>query len=127
MKAVEELIGSVGRRGLPEKRGLEAFCEHLARDKNIGAFAKNHRDNRQALDGFRANRFEISCANQCALDWSRHDRFDLLGCQSGRFGLNRYLGLNKFWKDVELRIRRDEQAISNDDASERNNDGAKFE
>jgi hypothetical protein len=92
---------------------------------NVRAFLENGGDDRQSLDGFGADGIEIARAVQRAFDRPRDERLDLFRREARRFGLHRGLWLDEFGKHVELRVRRDEQSVTNEADRQRDDHAAR--
>ena len=102
----------------------ELLREQLPRGQNIRALLEHHRDDRQALDGFAAQRFEIAKAIHRRFDGPRDERLDLLGRHARGLRLHRHLRRHEVGKHIELRVLGDVEAVEEHDARERNHDAA---
>ena len=86
--------------------------EHLAAGEDVGLFLEDDGDDGEALDGFRAHRFQADQAIDGDFERAGDEQLDLFRCQAGTFGLDDDLGLNKIRKNIELGGARDVEAVA---------------
>ena len=92
----------------------------MAGPVDVSVFGQNSRDDGKALDRLRAHHRDAVDAIDRVLDRLGDEDLDLLGRESGRFGLDRDLGRGEFGKDVKLGAGEDIETV--DDQRERETD-----
>ena len=103
----------------------EAFRHHLPIEIDIAGRIEEYVDDREALYRGRGQFLDSGNAIDLRFDWRGHQHLDLFRRQARRFRLDAHLRRGELGKHIVFRAQQTEDAVAEQQKSERDNDAAK--